>query len=70
MSNVATTVNDKVHERPAESVTGFVAAVIAALVAFGVEVTEEQTVAIIGLVGFLPAGVTWFVNWRRRQKAA
>jgi hypothetical protein len=70
MSNVATTVNDKVHERPAESITGFAAAVMLALNAFGVPITEQQNLAILGVIGFLPAGVTWFVNWRRRQKEA
>ncbi len=55
--------------RPAESLTALVAAVLAVLVAFEVKLTEEQVVAVIGLVGALPAVVTWVVEWRRRREA-
>lgn len=63
------TTTNKIQEHPAESITGFVGAVMALLIAFGVPFTEAQVAAIIGVFGFLPAGVTWVVNFRRTRAA-
>ena len=54
-------------KRPAEIITGFVAAVLGVLVAFGIEVTEQQVMAILTLVGLTPAVVTLVVEALRRR---
>jgi hypothetical protein len=44
-------------------IQGFVVAVIALLIAFGVTITQEQTAAILGLVGVVLAiGTTLFIR--------
>lgn len=51
-------VRNPVAERPAEVITGFVAAVLLLVRAFGLEVTDQQSIAILGVVGFMPAIIT------------
>lgn len=47
-----------VAERPAEVITGFVAAIIVLARAFGVDLTDAQSLAVLGVVGFMPAIIT------------
>lgn len=54
-----------VERRPAETLTGFVAAVLILLTAFGVHLHEGQIAAILGVVGFLPTIVSYAVDRRK-----
>lgn len=53
--------------RPAEILTGALGSVLALLLAFGVNITDDQSAAIIAAVGWVPAIVTACVElWRSR----
>ena len=54
-------------QRPAELLTGALGSVLALLLAFGVNITDDQSAAIIAAVGWVPAIVTACVElWRSR----
>ena len=54
--------------RPAEILTGALGSVLALLLAFGVNITDDQSAAIIAAVGWVPAIVTACVElWRTRS---
>lgn len=61
---------DPTLTRPTETITGFVAALLALLVAFGIEITEKQAIAILGLIGTTPGIVTYIVELRKARRAA
>lgn len=50
---------ETLERRPAET-SGIGAAIIALFALFGLDLTQDQAAAVIVLVGFLPAVVTWF----------
>jgi len=58
----------KLTERPAET-TSFVAAIVAAAAALGLDLDEDTRAALIAVVGAIGAVVTWIVE-RRRSKAS
>lgn len=51
--------------RPTEATAALVAIVTAAVTLFGVDLSADQLSALIVLVGFVPAVVTWIVTTRR-----
>ena len=55
-------------QRPAEILTGALGSALALLMAFGVNVTDDQSAAILAAVGWVPAIVTACVElWRSRN---
>ena len=57
--------------RPAEILTGALGSVLALLLAFGVNITDDQSAAILAAVGWVPAIVTAAVElWRSRAAPA
>ena len=55
-------------QRPAEILTGALGSALALLIAFGVNVTDDQSAAILAAVGWVPAIVTACVElWRSRN---
>ena len=53
--------------RPAEILTGALGSALALLIAFGVNLTDDQTAAILASVAWVPAIVTACVElWRSR----
>lgn len=56
--------------RPAETTSALVAIVTAAVTLFGLDLTADQLSALIVLVGFIPAIVTWIVQQRHNASGA
>ena len=53
--------------RPAEVLTGAIGSVLALLIAFGINLSDDQTAAILALVAWVPAIITACVElWRAR----
>lgn len=55
------------NTRPTEFVSGFVGSILALVVAFGVNLTDDQIASILGVVGWLPLLVTTVVAWQRGE---
>ncbi len=57
--------------RPSETITGIVGsivgAVIALLIAYGIDIPDGVQPALITLVGWIAAGVTWYVAREQRS---
>lgn len=57
--------------RPSETITGIVGSIVAAVVgiltAYGVDVPPAVSAGAIVIVGWIAAGVTWFIS--RKQQA-
>lgn len=58
------------HGRPAETLTGVVGSALALLIAFGVNMSDDQIAAVLGFVAWVPAIVTAFVEFTRRGRSA
>ena len=57
--------------RPAELLTGAIGSTMALLIAFGINLTDDQSAAILAAVGWVPAIVTAVVElWRARRADA
>lgn len=56
--------------RPTEWFSAFIGAVLALLIAFGVNLTDDQIAAIVGFFGLVPAGITFLVMWWRSRKSS
>lgn len=54
--------------KPAEIITGVVGSFLAFLVAFGVNLSDDQIAATLGLVAWIPLCITLIVNAVRRGK--
>lgn len=59
----------RLRSKPAEVLTLFVGAICALLVAFGVNLTDKQIAAILGVVSFVPLVVTTIVDTIRSARA-
>ena len=57
-------------QRPAEILTGAIGSVLALLVAFGVNLTDDQAAAVLAAVGWVPAIVTAAVELLRTRQPA
>lgn len=53
--------------RPAELLTAVAGAILFLVMSFGVNVTDDQAAAIVGVVALIPACVTAFVELTRRR---
>lgn len=55
------------NTRPTELVSGFIGSILALLVAFGINLTDDQIAAVLGVVGWVPLIITFVVSARRGE---
>ena len=57
-----------ISNHPAEVLTGLVGSVLALVTVFGIDITDVQIAAIMGVVAWVPAVVTGIVNAVRKHR--